>query len=423
MPRIGARQASELRIPVWMKFLITVVACMSVSLAFVGRNGLRVALDVNVYRLGAQRLLDGLPLYEGGFPIHGGISLPFTYPPVSAIMFTPLTFLGPVAVSAAMTALNLALLYGIVWMVLRRVGGLDRISASWVAAGCSSVLVFSGPVVSTLYFGQINLVLVALVLTDAFLVPRRYRGVLMGVAAAVKLTPAVFGLWLLLRKDWASAARMVCAALSVTLVAHLLMPQDSAAYWLHALADTERIGGLAYASNQSINGELWRLGLRTATEGGALWMALVLVVFAATVALMLRLLRAGQPGAALAVNALFGLLASPVSWAHHFVWVVVFLFAGGVMLWRVRREQGMASGAFHWRGLGWLIAAGAVCVALQPTSLAPSARNLELEWNVFQHVLGNAYLWWMLAAYPALWFLTDPVRRADRDQRAENGGR
>ncbi|WP_459610478.1 glycosyltransferase 87 family protein [Corynebacterium urogenitale] len=423
------RHPRHLHLSTRLKWLIAVASILAMAWIFFDHTGIRYALDVNVYRLGAQRLLDGQPLYEGSFPINEDISLPFTYPPISAILFVPLTLFGPQSVSIAMNIVNIALLYGTVWFLLRRLGNLDRTSASWVAAGLAAVLSLIGPIVSTLNFGQVNMLLAAMILADALLVPRKFRGLLTGFATALKLTPAVFGLWLLLRKDWASIVRMGIGTLGLTAIAHLITPRDSTDYWLHTLAETERIGGLGYSSNQSLNGELWRLGLRTEDAGSVVWIALVLVALAATVALMLRLLRAGQPLLALCVNAFFGLLASPVSWAHHFVWVPIFLLILGLLAWRQRAESPASSSVaerFTWniaQRRVWLCLSimGVLCFALIPTAYTPSTGNVELEWNLGWHIIGNAYLWWTLAAYPALWFLFSPPAR--RHQPAPSGHR
>lgn len=402
------------------KWLIGAASLLACVWVFCDLSGLRYNLDVNVYRLGAQRFLDGLPLYDGAFPIDEEISLPFTYPPISAILFAPLTIFGPLSVSVAMNAVNIALLYGIVWFLLRRIGGLDRPSAAWAAAALSAALSFLGPIVSTLNFGQVNLLLAAMILADALLVPRKYRGLLTGVATALKLTPAVFGLWLLLQRDWASIVRMGIGTLGMTAIAHLITPANSADYWLRTLAETDRIGGPMYSSNQSLNAELWRLGLRTEDAGSMLWLVLVLVALAASVALMLRLFRAGQPLLALCVNGFFGLLASPVSWAHHFVWAPILLIILGLLAWHERSTtpgaEGSTMGSFTWniarrRVWLWLAVAGVLCFALIPTAYAPSTNNVELEWNLGWHIIGNGYLWWTLAAYPALWFLFSPSAR------------
>lgn len=417
------------------KWLIGILSTLAAAWVLFDNHGVRYSLDVNVYRLGAQRLLDGLPLYDGAFHIHDEINLPFTYPPISAIIFIPLTVLGDYSLSFVMSLLNLVLLFGIVWFLLRRVGGLDRPSSTWIGAGLTAVLTFIGPTVSTLNFGQVNLVLVALILADALLVPTRFRGILTGIATSLKLTPAVFGLWFLLQKDWRSILRMGAATAGMTAIGFLILPAESTRYWFTTLRETDRIGGPMYSSNQSINAELWRLGLRTEDGGSMLWLVLVLVALAASVALMLRLFRAGQPLLALCVNGFFGLLASPVSWAHHFVWVPFFLIVLGLLAWRERTttRSAQAPGAegsvvndsavshsamdrFTWnisRRRVWLCltVAGVLCFALIPTSYAPSTNNVELEWNAAWHLFGNAYLWWTLATYPALWFLFSPSAR------------
>lgn len=356
---------------------------------------IRYRLDTDVYRLGALRFWEGNALYEGNFRIIDDIFLPFTYPPISAVAFLPLTPLTAHGASLVFGAVNLLVLFAICWILLWRVVGLSRTDATWSGLALAAAFSFFGPVLTTLHYGQINLVLALMILLDATLVPPRYRGFLTGCATALKLTPAVFGLWFLLRRDFASVIRMGIGAAGLTAIGFAVMPGESMKYWFGTLQSTDRIGGLEYASNQSISGELWRLGLRDATSGTWLWIILVLVALAVTVALMLRLFRQGLPLLALCVNGFFGVLASPVSWAHHFVWVAIAL----VIMAAVAQRGKVA----HERMLTILVALGVVCYFLNPATIMPDGDKLELGWNTAQHVIGNAYLWWIVLAYVVLW--------------------
>ena len=366
-------------------------------------NGIRYRLDTDVYRIGAQRLLDGLDLYSGSFHIKWEIFLPFTYPPIAALAFTPLTLFTAHGAGLVFGIVTTGVLLSICWIMLRKVAKLPAQSAGWFSLLFTALLLGFGPVISTTTYGQVNLVLLLLILLDFTVVPRKYRGILTGLATAFKLTPAVFGLWLLLRKDWWSIVRMGASTLFFTGLGFLVLPQASMDYWFGTLQKTDRIGGLEYASNQSINGELWRLGLRTADTGSLWWAILVVVVFVATVALMLRLFKRDLPVLALGVNALFGLLASPVSWDHHYVWIVVLLLA---LLACLLNPPAAGWAPAQWKTIAALMVAGILCFASSPRYLAPSGEHMEKDWNFFWHVLGNTYLWWSLAAFAALWYLT-----------------
>lgn len=371
----------------------------------------RYFLDADVYAVGGRRLLDGLPLYDGAFPTSADIWLPFTYPPVAAVLFAPLAMIPLQLTFLLVAAATMASLWWVLREVVVKLGGLRTTDAGWLALALTAALLWFGPVHTTIGFGQVNVILMMLVAIDVLVVPPRYRGLLTGAAIAVKLTPAVFGLWFLLRRDWAGIARIAASAGALTLVGHLVVPADSTKYWLDTLVNTGRIGGPMYASNQSIDAELWRLGLRTDDGGGGLWLTLVLVAFAVTVAVMLRLLHDGHPFLAVCANALFGLLASPVSWSHHWVWVPVMVIAVAVLAlrgWNDRRgwneERGRKPGAGI---LPWVfVGSGLVCFALEPQAVAPAEQGRELDWSVFWHVAGNSYLWWAVAAMVMFWFLS-----------------
>ncbi|MBC2682530.1 glycosyltransferase family 87 protein [Corynebacterium anserum] len=404
----GTNYSRQIPLTLWHKRLIAALSTVLFAWTFLKPQGVRYMLDANVYRLGAQRVIDGLPLYNGHFHIIDDISLPFTYPPISALLFLPLTVFGNTGTSIAVTFVNLVLLITIVWILLHYVACLDHSSSIWLAVGLSAILTQFGPVYGSLMLGQINLFLGLLVLLDATLVPRKFRGLLTGIATALKLTPAVFGLWFVMRRDWASLLRMGLGALGMTALGFLVLPQDSKDYWLGTVQNSSRIGGIAYASNQSFNGELFRLGLRTENSGSWLWLVLVATLLLATVIVMRRLLLANMPLLALCLNSFVALLASPVSWAHHFIWVPIMLIVLGIMWWDTRYSRGTHFAMTHQQQVICfvLVVTGAACFALQPISFVPSGDSRELEWGVLWHIIGNAFLWWTLAAYPLLWRLS-----------------
>ncbi len=389
----------------WVRAVIVVAVAALAATKLVDFSGRpRYFLDADVYAVGGRRLLDGLPLYDGAFPTSVDIWLPFTYPPVAAVLFAPLAVLPLQLTFLLVAAASMASLWWVLRVVVVKLGGLRTGDAGWLALALTAALLWFGPVHTTIGFGQINVILMMLVAIDVLAVPPRFRGLLTGAAIAIKLTPAVFGLWFLLRRDWAGIARIAASAGGLTLLGHLVVPADSTKYWLDTLADTGRIGGPMYASNQSIDAELWRLGLHTDDGGSGLWLALVLVALLATVAVMVRLLHDGHPFLAVCANALFGLLASPVSWSHHWVWVPVMLVAVAVLALR-----GPDAGVLPWG----FVASGLVCFALEPQALAPAEQGRELDWSVFWHVVGNSYLWWALAAMVMLRFLSRRLRCAD----------
>ena len=127
-------------------------------------NGIRYRLDTDVYRIGAQRLLDGLDLYSGSFHIKWEIFLPFTYPPIAALAFTPLTLFTAHGAGLVFGIVTTGVLLSICWIMLRKVAKLPAQSAGWFSLLFTALLLGFGPVISTTTYGQVNLVLLLLIL-------------------------------------------------------------------------------------------------------------------------------------------------------------------------------------------------------------------------------------------------------------------
>jgi alpha-1,2-mannosyltransferase len=326
-------------------------------------------LDLEVYRLGARTLLGGGDLY-GVLPVTSfGIRLPFTYPPVAAVLFTPLTVLPLAVAGALLTGLTLA--------------ALSRVLAVPGRLGLALVIPVAAvlePVRETLKFGQINVVLMALVALDCLSRrPRWPRGMLIGVAAAIKLTPAGFLLFFLVRKDFRAAATAAATFAAATGAGFLLAGTDSLRFWTGTLFDTGRIGTVHYAGNQSLVAVLARFGLEPPIRTGV-WLlgAAVVLALAAVV------IRRAVPELALAANALAILAISPVSWSHHWVWAVPILLA----LWRTRARI--------------LATAGLALSIAAPHWWWPGTENRELGWNPTQQLLGNTYLYFAVVVLAVL---------------------
>jgi alpha-1,2-mannosyltransferase len=182
-------------------------------------------------------------------------------------------------------------------------------------AGCLMI----EPLRSTLDYGQVNAALMALVVADVLLF-RRFRGVGVGVAAAIKLSPLFFVVLFIAGRDWPAVRRAISTFVALTGAIWLVDPRISTDYWLHRVFNMSRPGNPAFVGNQSILGALHRLPLPNDVVL-ALW-ALVSVL--ATVAVVLVARQALQRDArivALVVVALGALLISPISWSHHWVWI------------------------------------------------------------------------------------------------------
>ncbi|MGW1255484.1 glycosyltransferase 87 family protein [Streptomyces sp. NPDC002513] len=277
-------------------------------------------LDLRVYREASPLVLTG-GLYD--YHLHTAPPipvLPFTYPPFAALVFLPLARLPWTAVVVlwqAASVVALAVIAGCAGRLLR--AGRDRPPRSrvllWTAAG-----LWLEPVRHTLDQGQVNLLLCALVLA-ALAVPLTpaARGAALGLAAAVKLTPAFGGLYLLATRQWRAAAWALAAGVGATALAWLIAPRESARYWFSLVRDTQRIGPAWSVRNQSLRGALDRLLGPDTLASVTWWTGLVLVTVLAAGALWSAVRRHDLLGV-LVTAELYGLLVSPISWSHHWVW-------------------------------------------------------------------------------------------------------
>lgn len=374
-------------------------------------------IDLDVYRTGGQVFLDGGDLY-GELPVLAeGAYLPFTYPPLSAQLFSVFTLVPLAVASTIITVATIAVTASVVRLVLTRTCDRPRRDLWWLTAAVVAVAIWSGPVRETLGFGQINVFLMALVLVDVLRGRGRWwGGTLTGLAMAVKLTPAVFLLYFVLRRDWRGLATAIGSALAFTGIGHLLAPEDSVRYWTFAIRDPARIGGLPFSSNQSVNGVVYRLGLE-GTAASVAWFVVSMVIGLGIAWVAWRLLRAGhEVGAAVAVG-MVALFCSPVSWGHHWVWAVPAVVLALVWADRASRdgrdnqddddngnhptsEADTRAGDYRlWLTLGL---SGVVIFLSTPQWWFPNHNDAELGWGPIAHVVGNAYLIWGLVLLIAM---------------------
>ncbi|MGW7405413.1 glycosyltransferase 87 family protein [Streptomyces sp. NPDC054833] len=313
-------------------------ACLfSFTVFWVAQRAADVSMiDLMVYRAEGATVRAGDDLYAlRATPEH----LPTTYPPFAALLFTPLTLLDVPLLRATATAVNLALLVVFVRLSLKLVGHARVESVWWVAAAA----VWCEPVWTTLRYGQVNLLLAVLVLWDLSRRPgdgpARWAGAGLGLAAAVKLTPALFAVFLLATgcvahlgggdgRPWLRHARGAAAAFAgATLLAAAVLPYDSWRFWTRMVFRMNRVGHAEETANQALRGVLARL-LHTPVPG-ALWAAVAALV--AVTGLSVAVLAELRDRRAWAVPAcaVTALLISPVSWSHHWVWCVPLV----LLLW------------------------------------------------------------------------------------------
>ncbi|MGO4205329.1 glycosyltransferase 87 family protein [Rhodococcus sp. TAF43] len=327
-------------------------------------------IDLLVYRMGARVLLDGGDMYGALPPVVGDFGLPFTYPPLAAMLFVPLAVIPLGLGKLVFTLVSVAALAMTLRLVLGRMRPQLGARASWtVTALAVAVALQLEPVRETISFGQINMVLMALVALDVLTEkPKWPRGLLIGLAAAIKLTPIAFLLLFLLKRDWRTSGRIVVAALGFTALAFAVMPEASTKYWSQTLPDTGRIGPAYFANNESFKAVISRFG-PPEHIGSVLWLVAVAAMLAVAVIAIRRALDHDDLVPALLANAAAVLLASPVSWSHHWVWAAPALLA--LALGVVRAPSGWNTVAAT--GIGALFLIG-------PQHLLPTAGDRELDW-------------------------------------------
>ncbi|WP_446039110.1 glycosyltransferase 87 family protein [Streptomyces sp. SID1121] len=327
-----------------------------------------------------------------------GTSYGFTYPPFAAVSMLPMALVSwPVAVAISLVLSVVASALVLNWLVgpvVRREG--RRGWFAWVVIGCLFGLF--EPVRDTFTFGQVNLLLVALVLADARLLATgrgRYAGIGIGLATAIKLTPALFIGYLLITGRRRQAAVAAGTAATATLFAAVLDPGASRDFWTRALWDTGRVGELGYVSNQSVQGVLSRL--RPEDTGHTVWLACVAAVLAVWAYRARAAAGAGDDRAGFALTGLAACLVSPVTWVHHLVWVVpaLVVLADAAL----RRDPGG-------RRNSGLLTVCAVVYVLLCSSVVWLWRDGATGPDAF--VGSNTYVWITLALLVALPLPTTP---------------
>jgi len=304
------------------KALTGAVTCVLVALvaAYLAHWARRDGLDLHIYRDGIESWRAGHNPYTQSFSIH---HLHFTYPPFALWVLTPLTWASFAVTQITLWVLSIAALAAAVYAVCTRCGraGGWLLLVQSIGWACLTVLIVE-PVRSNLNFDQINALLLCMVVLDLLVVPRRHRGWLIGLAAAIKLTPLVFLAIPLLERDWKTAGRAATAALGATGLTWLIWPGVARTYWTRDVFEARRVGNVAYAGNQSLYGDLHRWPFPSGGQT-TLWLVVSAATLIMGLAVAKRCLSDGRPVSAMLSLALVGLLVSPISWTHHWVWVAL----------------------------------------------------------------------------------------------------
>ena len=300
-------------------------------------------VDLHVY-VGGAGMLDGPgALYDYVYADQTpDFPLPFTYPPFAAIVFYPLHLL-PFGLVAFAWQLGLfAALYGVVRISQRLLGSGDhRTAMLWTAVG-----IWIEPLRSTFDYGQINVLLALAVLYAVYSTRWWVSGLLVGLAAGVKLTPAVAGLYFVGARRWAAVAFSAIVFFGTVGISWLIIGSETRYYFTELLGDASRVGPIGTSFNQS-----WRGGISRILGHDAGYGPLVLAGIAVTAVLAVLAWRAiggaSDRLGAIVIVQLFGLLLSPISWTHHWVWLIP------LMIWLLHGPLRDRLGA-KVLGWGWL---------------------------------------------------------------------
>lgn len=427
--------------------------------------------DVYVYWYALNNWFSGNSLYDW-YALPDYKMYPFTYPPFGAWALSPLTWFDYETAARLMImaiALQTAVIVALVGRSLGWSWGSAFAIAPWAAILVQQCL---EPFTQSVGFAQVNTAMMALVMIDVAAPPSwKGRGVASGLAAAIKLTPAIAVLIFLLRRQWRSAITMVATSLAVTLLSWVISPGESARFFFDAMWDPQRAGDAYYTSNQNLKGFVARaLPENTWSIAWAITVALALV---AAVWLCLRIqaaatsvvtphsayddaapgpLNAAAPATGATVSAAsaalaapagdavelaasdavaapsavattpaapvlpenlatlltaavimtLGLLVSPITWSHHWVWGLASVVALIAVALRLKSAPlaavALVQGALFIMAPHWWFSHGQVN---------------ELHWNVVEQLVGSSYTLAAIASGVALaWAL--PVQATAR---------
>lgn len=364
-------------------------------------------VDMIIYRDGVRSFLAGEELYS--VPMQAGdLLLPFIYPPFGALVLVPLTVFdwlnsyhaGVIMITAS--ALLILLCLHLVWRALLR--DVDRRTVGMITAVTWPLVLLLEPVWLNASFGQVNVVIMALVVLD--LVPRRRRlpqGWLIGVAAAIKISPLAMLLFFLLRKDFRAIITAAVSAVIMTLIAAAVRWDATIEYFSTVLlgmgTQVEFGVNTAYQSNSSLKGMVmrWFVSDEALAAGGTalnvIWLVLALLIIVLGGWLMVALMRRDLHIDAWLVNALIMLLISPVSWSHHWVWVALLV---PVLIWRWATVLGRPT------FLGGVLAVWLFLMLTEPPKWWFGDAIAVHDLAIWQKFLVSDYVWLALLVMAAL---------------------
>lgn len=319
----SVRLVTRRRVALAVSITGVMVAATAVAWRYVVHQPLHPLIDLDVYKHAGRDVLAGRFGYRSG-----GGDLVFTYPPFAALVAVLTAPFGQWWGQFLWTLASTLALLGVVWLSFRRAiaaAGADL--RPLLFGGACMLAVLTRPFAEHVAMGQVNVFLVLLCLVDLCPVRRHWpQGTLIGVASALKLTPAVFIVYLAVTGRLRAAGTALVTFAICTGLAFVVLPAASLDYWFDAVFHGERVtGSLAYTSNQSVLGAVSRMV--PAPARGAVWLGLSVALAVIGLRRAREAYRGGDELGGVAVTAAVGLLVSPISWLHHFVWLLPMLGA------------------------------------------------------------------------------------------------
>ena len=377
---------------------VVVVAALGSYFAGLGLSSPHDQFDLKIYDAAVRFWASGNALYEYSQPDTLMGQLGFTYPPFAAVLMTPMTLLSwPAVQSITVIAIALACA-GFCWLLLQDTVRMRGPQALLIVGVATSAAFLFEPVRENISYGQVNLFLGLLIAGDFLLVARRFPkffGVCIGIAAAIKLTPAIFVLYLILTKRYRPAIVAIATFAVLSIGVAVVAWHEVWSFFTSILWDTSRVGVPDNVFNQSINGVLARLS-SPALPSRAIWLPLALGVLVFGMWRAVRLYRAGDDMAGMTLTGLVALMVTPISWTHHAIWVAPAVLILGQRAWELHRTS--AAGPADRRTMWSLIALG----------LFGCAWIIESHHYVTDRTRNWSVATWMdqvMAALPVIWCL------------------
>ncbi|MFF3223118.1 glycosyltransferase 87 family protein [Nocardia suismassiliense] len=377
--------------PVWWTIVLAGVVAGGYYLVQVleHRQVMLHLIDLSVYQIAGDRVSHGVSVYDS--PLLGNTRgvWEFVYTPFAAVLFVPLRWLHGDLYTVLGGFGNFAMLAATCWAALSMLGYRREPRLAMAAVSIAGLLLWCEPIRQTMAFGQINIFLLLLVIADMALPDTsRWKGVLTGIAAGIKLTPAFFVLYLLVTRRYRAAATAVGACAATLILGFAVLPKDSVTFWSGAFVDPARVGVPANLSNESLRGMIARsVGVKGAHQ--VLWLAGAAAMAATCLYLARRLSQTGRELAAVVCVGVTMTAVSPFSWVHHWVWLAPLLICLGDL---ALRRGGLVTPLVFL--VTALVTSGGVLAFLDPTLVSIFDYAARAHPTVLYR---NAYIWLTVA--------------------------